>query len=164
MLDRISNVGGGGWPSVPPGQNGASIDDNTGDVSDRIEFISMYRNRGKLGKNDGSNRAHWIASTNIYSAGYKGTPGAKERSGPKTFAKSATGLKVVFNEVGNYKDADHEWIELMVREGTPNFENWQVSIVTKVGTDTALFTLPKIDKYFVCRGRRSFDYRFGSQG
>ena len=140
VLDRTSNVGSGGWGSLPPGQNGASIVAN-GDASDRIEFISMYRNRGKLGKNDGSNRGHWIASTNIYSAGYKGTPGDKERSGPKTFGTTSVArTPVIFNEIANLSAADNEWIELRnVSDAEANLKNWQISIVTDNKTDTEFF-------------------------
>ena len=51
-----------------------------------VDFISMYRsNRGK----GGHDKTAWTASTQIYLAGYKGTPGAKERPGVKTFDPSA---------------------------------------------------------------------------
>ena len=58
----------------------------------------MYRNRGKLGKTDGTNLGHWIVSTNVYRAGYKGTPGAAERTGPKRFSASGVSLDVVLSE------------------------------------------------------------------
>ena len=146
LVDRLSNVVGGGWAFSGLGANGFT--DNNPETTNTY-FVSFYRNhRGE----PGWQKNRWTTSTEVYLAGYKGSPGAKERAGAKTFTKSGVGLKTVFNEVGNYDNADHEWIELMVREGTPNFENWQVSIVTAVGTDDEVFTLPKIDKYSFAAG------------
>ena len=107
----------------------------------------MYRS--KLGKTDGAVLGNWIKSTNPYLAGYKGTPGASERTGPKGFSASTVSLDVILSEVANRKTADkaYEWIELLVLEGDPHFENWRVSVITapNLAGQKELFTLPKLD-------------------
>ena len=149
VLDWMSNVDGNGWGgNTPPGQNGFAIAADATDITNRVDFVSMYRNRGKLGKTEGATLGHWIASTNVYRAGYKGTPGAAERTGPKGFSASGVSLDVVFSEVANRKTAnkDYEWIELLILKGDPNFKNWRVSIVEVVDKQTELFTLPELNK------------------
>ena len=56
-------------------------------------------------------------------------------------------LSVVFNEVANRSTAyaQHEWIELLIKDGNPDFENWKVTAVTDAGTETTIFELPKLD-------------------
>ena len=56
-------------------------------------------------------------------------------------------LSVVFNEVANRDtvNAKYEWIELLIKDDTPDFENWKVSAVTDIGTETTIFKLPKLD-------------------
>ncbi len=56
-------------------------------------------------------------------------------------------LSVVFNEVANRSTAyaQYEWIELLIKDDNPNFENWKVSAVTDLGTETTIFKLPKLD-------------------
>ena len=148
VLDWMSNVDGNGWGgNTPPGQSGFAIAANATDLTNRIDFVSMYRS--KLGKTDGAVLGNWIASTNVYRAGYQGTPGASERTGPKGFSASDVSLDVILSEVANRKTADkaYEWIELLVLEGDPHFENWRVSVITapnKAG-QKELFTLPKLD-------------------
>ena len=148
VLDWMSNVDGNGWGgNTPPGQSGFAIADDATEITNRIDFVSMYRS--KLGKTDGAVLGNWIASTNVYRAGYKGTPGASERTGPKGFSASTVSLDVILSEVANRKTADkaYEWIELLVLEGDPHFENWRVSVITapNLAGQKELFTLPKLD-------------------
>ena len=152
-LDRVSNVVGTGW-DVDLGQNGSDADENN---ENREPFISMYRDseneRGRqIG--DGWVKSSWNQSTEVYLANHVGTPGAAERLGRRTFNPSDVVLTVVFNEIANFEsdDADYEWIELRIRSGNPNFENWSVHIVTGDGDDddklpeqVELFTIPRLD-------------------
>ena len=142
-LDRLSNQVGAGWAFDGLGQNG--FDDGQPTTTD-VDFISFYRS-ARAGDKDGHVKGHWKTSSELYLGGHKGTPGRGEPVGAKTFAKSGVRMDVVINEVSNHDNPDYEWIELMVREGKPihNFENWQMSIVTGVGKDDEIFTLPKLD-------------------
>ncbi|RKU34801.1 hypothetical protein C6496_19375, partial [Candidatus Poribacteria bacterium] len=56
-------------------------------------------------------------------------------------------LSVVFNEVANRSTAhaQYEWIELLIKDGSPDFENWKVTAVTDAGTETTIFELSKLD-------------------
>ena len=129
VLDWFSNVDVNGWQNTPPGQNGFhAVAPN---LDSRVDFISMKRNRGKLGKTEGTTLGNWSASTNVYLPGYKGTPGAAERTGPISFTASPVSLDIVFNEVANHSNPDYEWFELYNPDGElPNFENWTIRIVT----------------------------------
>ena len=113
------------------------------DRTNRIDFVSMYRNRANSVKQMAI-LGNWIVSTNVYRAGYKGTPGAAERSGPKGFSASGVSLDVVLSEVANRNtpNSDYEWIELLVLNGDPNFKNWKVSAVTAKDTEKTIFELP----------------------
>ncbi len=138
-VDRIENVSAVGKAWVPKGSNGDSTE---GAVS---PFISMFRNRGKLGKDEGSNIGHWTASSQVYLANHKGTPGKVERTGVASFTtKGFTLGDVRINEVGNRNDANkaYEWIELKGPAGKV-LENWQVSLLRGIDDEVELFTLPK---------------------
>ena len=144
VLDWFSNVDGNGWQNTPPGQNGFHVDAG-GNLDSRVDFVSMKRNRGKLGKTEGTNLGHWSASTNVYLPGYKGTPGAAERTGPISFTASAVSLDVVFNEVANHSDARYEWFELYNPDGElPHLENWRIHIVKGVDDQAEFLTFPKL--------------------
>ena len=140
-VDRIENVSAVGKSWLPKGQNGS---DNPAITTDTlVPFVSMYRNRGKLGKDEGSNIGHWTASTQVYLANHQGTPGKVERAGVAAFTtKGFTLGDVLINEVGNTTNKKHEWIELKGPAGKV-LENWQVSVLTGVGKEVPLFTLPK---------------------
>ena len=145
--DLISNVVGGGnaWIRTK-GQNGNS---GAADGSGQVEFISMRRSNYGVGWNGG----HWTAATQVYHPNNKGTPGKDEPAGVKTFPPSGVALNTVFNEIGNYPNSDHEWIELRIKNGDPNFENYVVDMVTgasdrDITTDPKqerLFKMPKLD-------------------
>ena len=144
VLDWFSNVDGNGWQNTPPGQNGYAVAAD-GNLDLRVDFVSMKRERGKLGKTEGTNLGHWSASTNTYLVGYKGTPGAAERTGPKHFSASAVSLDVVFNEVANHSNPDYEWFELFNPDGEiSNLENWRIHIVTGVDMQEEFLTFPKL--------------------
>ena len=149
--DLVSNVVGGGDPWIrTKGQNG---DSGAADGSGMDEFISMYRNRydreGWLGRD-------WTKSAQLYKPNHKGTPGMQEAAPAQTFAASDVRLQVVFNEIANYPSGQgsHEWIELRIKEGDHNFENWVVHMVTSDPdrdvtaadpTQVKLFQIPKLD-------------------
>ena len=158
-LDRISNVVSSGWKLEGLGQNG--FDDDVAGTpatettpgtpanygSPNVDFISMYRTeRGK----DGWVKGHWAQSTEIYLSGHKGTPGTSERGAVGTIG--ATGFTVgavIFNEIANRDNANraYEWIELRNRSGgTQNLKNWEISIVTGVGSDTRFFAFPNSNR------------------
>ena len=139
-LDLASNQVGGGWV-FNLGANGTTVTTNNVTTVSQ-PFVSFYRKeRGK----DGHTMGHWTTSTDTYYAGHKGTPGAFQPVGAKVFTKSAVNQSVIFNEVSNSATAGHEWIELMMTGDKKNFENWQVSMITAVGTEDEIFTLPKLD-------------------
>ena len=136
-MDRLSNVGTTPW-TFNIGQDGSTSTDAPKD------FISIHRSdRGKAG----DDATAWKASEEIYFRNHRGTPGAGEAPGVKTFDPSAVSLSVVFNEVANRTgDKKYEWIELLIKSGDPHFENWKVSAVKAVDDEVVIFTLPKLDK------------------
>ena len=149
-LDRLSNQVGAGWKFEGLGQNGS--DDGVATTAD-VDFVSFYR-KERGGDKDGHAKGHWATSTVYYLAGHKGTPGAGERtSAPTVDADSIDQKPAIFNEISNHSDAKYEWIEILVTDGSPTFENWQVSMITAVGTDEEIFTLPKLEGKFSASGR-----------
>ena len=144
LLDRLSNVVGGGWALAGLGQNG--FDDDVGSGPNfaagkaNVDFVSFYRSeRGK----EGHTKGHWKSSEDYYYAGHKGTPGAGERAGVKVLtATSIPRSPVIFNEIANRGSGNtaYEWIELRnVSDGEANLKNWQISIVTAVNSDKEFF-------------------------
>ena len=143
-VDRIESVNALGKAWHPKGASGS---DDGADGAAEETFVSMYRNRGKLGKDEGSNIGHWTASSQVYRANHQGTPGAVERSGVVAFDKKGFTLgDVLINEVGSRNsdndNGNYEWIELKGPAGKV-LENWQVSVLTAKDTEVELFTLPK---------------------
>ena len=137
LLDRLSNVVGGGWQLTGFGQDG--YDDGNPETAS-TDFISMYRKeRGK----DGDNKGHWAQSTEVYLALHKGTPGALERAGTKVLTTTTIPRSpVIFNEIANRGAGNtaYEWIELRnVSDAEANLKNWQISIVTAVDSDKEFF-------------------------
>ena len=124
VVDRVSNVVGAGWV-INKGQNGFEDDSDT-----KTPFVSMYRQRDKFGKNDGTNNGHWHTSSQVSYANHKGTPGKKERAGATTFtATTIPRSPIIFNEIANRNanNKAYEWIELRnVTDGTVNLKNWQI--------------------------------------
>ena len=94
--DLISNVVGGGSAWIrTKGQNGNS---GAADGSGQVAFVSMRRSNYGVGWNGG----HWTAATRVYHPNNKGTPGADEPQGVKTFPASGVAINTIFNEIGNY--------------------------------------------------------------
>ena len=153
MLDRVSNVVSSGWKLEGLGQNGfnddiVAIGDNPANYgSPNLDFISMYRNKRD---GDGWVKGYWSQSTQIYLSGHNGTPGTSERGAVGTIG--STGFRVgavIFNEIANRDNANkaYEWIELRNKSGSEqNLKNWQISIVTAVGSDNKFFTFPNSDR------------------
>ena len=144
LLDRLSNVVGGGWKFEGLGMNGFDDGDpDTGDLPNR-DFVSFYRTeRGK----DGHVKGHWKTSSEVYFKGHVGTPGDSERGSAPVIGAYTVPLKpAIINEVANYPDADqdYEWIEIKVTEGSQRFKNWEVEIITAVDTIKRVFTLPEL--------------------
>ena len=144
MLDRVSNAVGSGWKLEGLGQNGFNDDQPTTPDTD---FISMYRKeRGK----DGWVKGHWAQSTEVYLSGHRGTPGTSERDFIGTIGSTGfTVGNVIFNEIANRDNANraYEWIELRNKSGgEQNLKNWEISIVTSVGTDTRFILFPNSDR------------------
>ena len=128
--DLISNVVGRGedWIKDGKGQNGNSA------AGSLKEFISMYRNNyGEAGW--ASNR--WSQSTLVYHPNHKGTPGVGEPRGPVVIGTdSVTPGPIIFNEISNNRNPDHEWIELRnVSGGNQNLKNWEVTMLTSKGAN-----------------------------
>ena len=152
LLDRISDVVGGGWKFDGLGQNGFDDDiaATTAPVAAavpgraNVDFVSFYRKeRGK----DGHVKSHWATSSDTYFPEHIGTPGASERGSAPTVDADTVSLKpAIFNEVANYPDddQDYEWIEIRVTDGTHRFKNWEVEIITAAKTIKRVFTLPEI--------------------
>ena len=143
LVDRLSNVVGARWQLTGVGQNG--YDDGEANTAS-TDFVSMYRKeRGK----DGHVKGHWGQSSETYLANHRGTPGAKERSQVGTLAATSFNVgALIFNEISNRSNADkaYEWIEIRNKSGGEvNPKNWQISIVTAVGSDNTFFTFPNND-------------------
>ena len=135
LLDRLSNVVGAGWPFADLGANGSDdLDPDTADT--KKPFVSFYRKHDKYGAS-GADKGHWVTSTNLYTANYQGTPGAKERS---TFAAIGTDTvpnsPLIFNEISNNTNANHEWIEIKnVSDKEQNLKDYEVTMLTTKGAD-----------------------------
>ena len=133
LVDRLSNLVGGGWAFDNLGANGLTDND---DATTNAYFVSFYRNhRGE----PGWQKSRWTTSTEVYLAGYKGSPGAKERaSAPTISATNANRGPVIFNEISNNSNANHEWIELRnVSTGEVNLKKWEITLVTSKGANQA---------------------------
>ena len=147
--DRLSNVvrfgTTTGWQlGKNHGQSGNSNEEST------KEFISMYRKSDKRGDNDGVNGAHWLASTELSHVKHRGTPGKlNTRSAvtvttrPKPTKFTPPKSDVIINEVFNAEGTDNDWIEIRALK-TTNLENWIITKVTAVGTETEIYRFPKV--------------------
>ena len=136
-LDRVSNEVGRGWDITGLGKNGNSTSDPT------VNFVSMYRaQRGK----DGEARGSWGNSAEVYlttdaqgaeSYNNVGTPGDVERARRTTAAESGDPplTPFIINEFSTAGD----WVEIKnVDTVEKSLNNYQLSQVTKSGTDTQL--------------------------
>ena len=154
-IDRMSNFNlGGAW--VVKGQNGNS--------ARGVDFVSMYRSKNgnpyTHGDNNGRNAGKWHVSTLTYRTraaslvisaqlplenltyDFKGTPGRSNTIsavGP-VVKTNVPNSPIIFNEVANRRDQRLEWIELKnVSNSARDLRNYEISIVTAVGTETRLF-------------------------
>ena len=143
-LDRLSNVVGGGWQFTGLGQNGFVDAEPT---TTNVAFVSFYRNhRGQ----PGWQQNRWSSSSDVYLAGFYGTPGAKERSATGTIVATSFNVgNIIFNEIANRDNANkaYEWIELRNKSGRQNLKNWQISIVTAVGQDNVFYNFPNANRW-----------------
>ena len=157
-IDRVSNYNlsnaGGAW----------DVKGQSGNSALGKDFVSMRRskngNRYDHGDNNGRNGGKWHASEFVYlrkvstqSASpllekliyeFKGTPGRSNTISPPG-APTRTNVPnspIIFNEIANRKDQEHEleWIELKnVSNAARDLRNYEISIITAVGTETRLF-------------------------
>ena len=148
-LDLVSNVINPGWDFTGLGADGF---DNSDEVALGIAptlrpFTSFYRKeRGK----DGHTKGHWATSTDTYVANHIGTPGAKERSGSIAVGATNPTYNVVINEIGNYANDAHDWVELRnVNQGDGNLQKWQLWEITGSGDDgrSTILNMPDNDKH-----------------
>ena len=146
LLDRLSNVVGGGWTFEGLGSNGFDDDVAATDTlaanlgKTNVDFVSFYRNKRD---GDGHVKGHWTTSSNYYYADHKGTPGAGEQGGVAVLTTTTIPRSpVIFNEIANRGSGNtaYEWIELRnVSDAEANLKNWQISIVTAVDSDKEFF-------------------------
>ena len=143
-LDRLSNVVEGGWQFTGLGQNGFVDAEPT---TTNTPFVSFYRNhRGE----PGWQQNRWTTSSDVYLAGFYGTPGATERSATGTIVATSFNVgNIIFNEIANRDNANkaYEWIELRNKSGRQNLKNWQISIVTDVDQDNVFYNFPNANRW-----------------
>ena len=111
-LDLVSNVVNPGWDFTGLGADGF---DNSDEVALGIHSNAVNPLPLSIGKNAAkmvTPKVTWSTSTDTYVANHKGTPGAAERSGSIAVAATNPTYKVVINEIGNYANDAHDWVEL----------------------------------------------------
>ena len=172
MSDQVSNVEFLGW-DVNIGQSGkiyTGDEDPVPDTFVAVDLVSMYRGinytnlRKKHGdKNAADNRVEqlkaipggnadsgWEESTvnDTYAINQLGSPGAQHFEGRSTTTDTSATYAVVINEVGNNSGDSYDWIELL-NTGTTlvNLQNWEITEITGVDTETALVTFQNNDKH-----------------
>ena len=162
-LDRMSNF------NV---NNVWDVKGNSGNSAIGKDFVSMRRvkngNPYTHGDNNGKNGGKWHASEFVYlrkvssqSASplleklvyeFKGTPG-RPNTIPVTGAPSRTNVArspIIFNEVANLRDQTLEWIELKnVSDSARDLRNYEISLITGVGTETRLFHFAYGDNHVI---------------
>lgn len=140
VVDRITNIAGvqNVWnnPRIK-GSNGTATRaagatlGTEGDINGaNPAFTSVYRSNYGAGDNAG----HWTASTRPYFPGFLGTPGvANTRGGfpgtrPDPSVYTPPKDKVIINEVGNYANDAHDWIELRnVTNAAQSINGWRLN-------------------------------------
>ena len=163
-IDRVSNYNlsnaGGAW----------NVKGQSGNSALGKDFVSMWRhkngNRYDHGDNNGRNGGKWNASAFVYLRRvssqnaspllekliyeFKGTPGRSNTISPPV-APTRTNVPnspIIFNEIANRKDQEHEleWIELKnVSSAARDLRNYEISIITAVGTESRLYIFPNED-------------------
>ena len=148
--DRLSNIPSYVSAWNVKGQNGSSMlndDDPPIIVGANPVFKSMYRKLDKQNA-DGTNAGHWEVSTRVYRTGFYGTPGSVNVRGVvPTVRKPTTRAtppknSVIINELYNGSVKKNDWLELRAIKDT-NLENWTLSKVTALDTETEICRFPK---------------------
>ena len=166
-IDRVSNFNlsnaGGSW----------DVKGQSGDSALGKDFVSMARakngNPYSHGDNNGRNAGKWSASQFVYLRKastlnshlvekaiyeFKGTPG-RSNTIPTASAPTRTNVPnspIIFNEIANRKDQEHEleWIELKnVSNAARDLRNYEISIITAVGTESRLYIFPNVDNQVI---------------
>ena len=166
-IDRVSNFNlsnaGGSW----------DVKGQSGDSALGKDFVSMARakngNPYSHGDNNGRNAGKWSASQFVYLRKastlnshlvekaiyeFKGTPG-RSNTIPTASAPTRTNVPnspIIFNEIANRKDQEHEleWIELKnVSTAARDLRNYEISIITAVGTESRLYIFPNVDNQVI---------------
>ncbi len=133
--DWISNIAGhqNVWNPPIKGSSGTATRNTDGSmiIGANPAFVSLYRSKQD---GDGANAGHWTASNRAYFPGFMGTPGgANTRGGlpgtrPNPSAYTPPKDKVIINEVGNYMNSDHDWIELRnVTNAEQSIKDWRLN-------------------------------------
>ena len=146
--DRLSNIPSYVETWNVKGQNGSYRGTEGGEggpILDKNLLKSMYRNNQSK---NGWNAAQWTESDRPYLPGFHGTPGKANTRGGIPGARPAptrfTPPKshVVINELYNGTEDMYDWLELRAIQAT-NIENWTLSMVSAVGTETEICRFPK---------------------
>ena len=170
LSDQVSNIERLGW-TVDIGQSGRlSPAEMVPDGFVAEDLASMYRkiNYTNLTKKyadktaaenrteqlkaipGGNAKVSWKESTlnDTYAINQLGSPGAQHFVGRSETTKTSATYGVVINEVGNNSGDSYDWIELL-NTGTTlvNLQNWEITEITGVDTETALVTFQNNDKH-----------------
>ena len=168
-IDRVSN-----YNIAIASRNVWEVPGQSGNSEYGDDFVSMQRAQGKPynhGDVSGTNKGKWSKSTYTYltaRAGlaytgqlpqdnlnydFRGTPGRSNSLAPdKLPTKTSISQKVIFNEVANRRDQTLEWIELKNKSGGDiDLRNYEISLVTGVGTETRFFHFNYGDNHVVMK-------------
>ena len=169
LLDQISNVDGVGWViTAAPGSSGriALPDDVTTFVPS--DLVSMYRkiDYAKVEKTHNADDAaanrtaqladfpggnaigSWAASNaaDTYGVNLIGSPGAKHFVAYSALTPTEVKRDMfIINEIGNYDNDAHDWIEIKRVGSLDNLKKWRLSQVTSDKKDTKLVSFPDSD-------------------
>ena len=169
LLDQISNVDGVGWViTAAPGSSGriALPDDVTTFVPS--DLVSMYRkiDYAKVEKTHNADDAaanrtaqladfpggnaigSWAPSNaaDTYGVNLIGSPGAKHFVAYSALTPTEVKRDMfIINEIGNYDNDAHDWIEIKRVGSLDNLKKWRLSQVTSDKKDTKLVSFPDSD-------------------
>ena len=128
------------------------------------KFIGRYTNTSDANKSrDGRSSNSWAEATSVYETlrttrtdvtdtvyDFVGTPGQVNTFTPaaqpyiKDTQSNVPASPVIFNEIANRSNPDHEWIELRnVTDDKINLKNYLISIVTSNSSDAILYQFPQ---------------------
>ena len=127
------------------------------------QYIGRYTNTGGANKSrDGRASSSWTAATSVYDTlrttrtdatdtiyNFVGTPGQVNTFTPtaqphiRDARRNVPANPIIFNEIANLSNPDHEWIELRnVTGGKVNLRNYLISVVTSDSSDAVLYQFP----------------------